>query len=152
RVEKIEVGQLLRQLVGVGQPGRVVLGRVARDRYRRVDSLLERGARKIRGAGVAAAHLRTVAEVHRDAERAVAVVLDGVGLALAHRDREAVRLGHVAVAAAGAGVFGALKHRLREALQLGAVEGEAGVPRRGLPRHMPRYDIARWSTKSSAKR
>jgi len=45
---------------------------------------------------MAAAHLGPIAEIDRDADRAVAVVLDGIGLALAHRDGETVGLGDFA--------------------------------------------------------
>src|SRR5207244_3328575 len=75
------------------------------------------------------------AAVHRHAERAVAVVLDGVGFALAHRHREAVGLAQIAVAAARAGQLRALEDDPREAAQLGRIDVEA----RG-SLHEARYD------------
>src|SRR5512145_396770 len=94
------------------------------DRRRGVDRLLERGAREIRRAGMTAAHFGPITQVHRDADRAVAVVLDGVGAALAHRDREPVALRHVAVAGARAGAARAFQRRMREAIQLCALAAE----------------------------
>src|SRR5213592_3809514 len=58
-------------------------------------------------------------------------MLDGVGLAVAHRHREAVRLGDVAIAAVCAGVPGALQHHLREAAQFAGVAAETVALRHG---------------------
>src|SRR5437870_2172261 len=58
-------------------------------------------------------------------------MLDGVGLAFAHRHREAVRLGDVAIAAVCAGVPGALQHHLREAAQFAGVAAETVALRHG---------------------
>src|SRR5436190_1984130 len=58
-------------------------------------------------------------------------MLDGVGLAFAHRHREAVRLGDVAIAAVCAGVPCALQHHLREAAQLAGVAAETVALRHG---------------------
>src|SRR6266404_9895145 len=97
---------------------------MARDGERCIDRLLERRTREVGGAGVAAAHFGTLAQVDRDADAAVAVMLDGVGLAFAHRHREAIGLGHIAIAAVRAGAPGALQHYLREAAQLAGVAAE----------------------------
>ena len=132
---------------GVGQAGAVVLGGVARDGERGVDRLLERRAREVRGAGVPAARLRPLAEIHRDAERAVAVVLDGVGLALAHRDREAVAL-------ATRRSRSRSRRRAARARAPPARGSRSSAGRQLKPWRfgMARYDNSRWMTKSSAKR
>src|SRR5436190_1176489 len=96
-----------------------------------IDRLLQRRAGEIRRAGVAAAHLRPFAEIDGDADAAVAVMLDGVGLAFAHRHRQAIRLGDVAIAAVCAGVPGALQHHLREAAQFTGVAAETVALRHG---------------------
>src|SRR5207248_2813710 len=80
RMEEIQVFRMLGEALGLRQPGAVVLRRVPRDGERGVHRLLERRARDIRRAGVAAAHLGAFAEIDRNADRAVAVVLDGIGL------------------------------------------------------------------------
>src|SRR5438093_790442 len=58
-------------------------------------------------------------------------MFDGVGLAFAHRHREAIGLGDVAIAAVCAGVPGALQHHLREAAQLAGVAAETVALRHG---------------------
>src|SRR2546428_8992703 len=58
-------------------------------------------------------------------------MLDGVGLAFAHRHREAIGLGDVAIAAVCAGVPGALQHHLREAAQFAGVAAETVALRHG---------------------
>ena len=63
RMEQVEVARsLLRrgQVGGVGQPGRRILGREARDVVGGAHRLLERGAREVGAAGVAA----PLADVH----------------------------------------------------------------------------------------
>src|SRR4051794_3549794 len=102
-MEEIEVRRLLCDELRVRQPGAVVLGRVARYGEGGVDRLLERRARDIGSARVAAPHFRPLAEVNRDADGAVAVVLDRVGFARPHRDGETMGFRYFALAAAGAG-------------------------------------------------
>jgi ribosome-associated protein len=58
-------------------------------------------------------------------------VLNGIRLALAHRNRQAVAFGHLAVGAAGTGVPGVLEHRLREAAKLAGLAGKTMVLRHG---------------------
>ena len=108
---------------------------------------------KIRGAGVAAARVRALAEIHRDADALVAVVLDRFGLVLAHRHRQPVALGDLALAGRGAGAPRRVEHRLRELPQLRRRIGEA--PAAGRMRDltdMARYHSKRWKPKSSAGR
>jgi hypothetical protein len=76
-------------------------------------------------------HAGALAEVHRDADRAVAVMLEGIGSTLAHRDRKAVALRDIAIAAAGAGAARALERRVGEAFQLCALAAETVALRHG---------------------
>ena len=71
------------QALRVRQARRLVGRRVARDRACRFHRALDRLARQVRRAGVAAA----LAEVHGDAQALVAVVFDGLDFAAAHGDR-----------------------------------------------------------------
>ena len=80
---------------------------------------------------MAAAHLRPLAQIDGHADRAVAVVLDGIGLALAHRDGEAVGLGDFAFRALRAARFRALEHDLRQVAQRLRSETEAVALRHG---------------------
>ena len=80
---------------------------------------------------MAAPRLRPVAEINRDADALVAVVLDGFGLVLAYRDRQAVALGDLAFARARARALRRVEHRLREFLELRGRVGEAVVLRHG---------------------
>src|SRR5512138_3471366 len=80
---------------------------------------------------MSAAHFRPLAEIDRDADRAVAVVLDGVGLAAAHRDGEAVGFGHFAVAAARAGALRAREHLLSHLAKRSRGERETVALRHG---------------------
>src|SRR5690606_17871940 len=83
---------------------------------------------------MAAAGPGPLADVHRDADAAVAVMLDDIGLALAHRDAQAVALRDVAIAGGGADVPGARQHELRELAQ---VLGAAAEAARGGRRRPP---------------
>ena len=73
------------QAVGVGQAGGAVLGGEAGDVPGGAHRLLDRGGREVGAARVAA----PLTGIDGDADRLVAVALDVLGLALAHRDREA---------------------------------------------------------------
>ena len=87
-MEEVEVRRLAAEKARViGKPRRIVIGGVARDRACRFHGALDRLRRKVGGARVAAA----LAEIDRDAEALVAVVLDGLDLAAAHRHRLAYR-------------------------------------------------------------
>src|SRR5438477_2490356 len=96
-----------------------------------IDRLLERRGRDIRGARVAAPHFRPLAEVNRDADGPVAVVLDGFGLAFAHRDGKAVAFRHFALATACAGSLRACKHLLGHVVELRRIEGKPVALRHG---------------------
>ena len=103
RVVEIEIGHVLRQTVGVGQAGRLVLGGVARDGERLFDRAFQRRFRQVRGRGVAA----PLADVDGDAGALVLVVLDGLDLALAHADALSDTLGNLGVGGGGA-LFGCM--------------------------------------------
>ena len=106
----------------VGQAGRRVLGGEAGDVVRGAHRLLERGQREVRGARVAA----PLADVDRDRERLVAVALDVLGLALAHRDRQAHAFGNLGDRVAGAERLRRGEGRFDEVLELVSGVGEAG--------------------------
>jgi len=80
---------------------------------------------------MAAAHLRAIAEVDGDANGAVAVVLDRVGLSFPHRHGEAVRFGKFAVAAARARAARAREHLLGHVAKLGGIKRETVALRHG---------------------
>src|SRR4051812_43987552 len=80
---------------------------------------------------MAAPDFRALAEVDGDADRAVAIVLDGVRLSFTHRHREAVGFRHLAVAAARAAALGAPEHLLRHVAKLCGVEREPVALRHG---------------------
>ncbi len=94
---QIEIGQIARQQVGIGQPGAVVGGREARDRERRLHRVPHRLRREVRGAGMTA----LLAEVDGDAHALVAVVLDGLHLTSAHGDVLAEALADFGLGGAG---------------------------------------------------
>jgi hypothetical protein len=124
-MEKIEVGNLTREQRGVRQTGAVVLRGVTRDRERGTHRLLERGRREVGGAGVAAPRVRALADVNRDADALVAVVLDRLDRALAHGYRQAAAFGNVALAGARAQPLCVPDDRGGELLQLRGAVGEA---------------------------
>ena len=90
-VIEVEVRESPGQPIGVGQPGGGILGGVARDRQRLVDGGAHGVRREVGGARVAA----PLPDVHGEADALVAVVGDGLDLALAHGDALADRLRHV---------------------------------------------------------
>src|SRR3954464_15142771 len=75
-----------------------------------------------------AAHARALADIDGDAYAAIAVVLDHVGLALAHRDGEAERFRHLAIAAVRARALCALEHDACEIAQLIGRTAETARP------------------------
>src|SRR4051812_29936646 len=131
RVEKIEILGRFCQQFRFRQACAVILCGVTRNRQGRIHRLLERRARKVGGTGMAAPDFRALAEVDGDADRAVAIVLDSVGLAFTHRHREAVGFRHLAVATAGAGALGAPNYLLRHVAKLCGVEREPVALRHG---------------------
>ena len=108
-----------RKRPGIRQASSRVLCRVARDMPGRLDSLAQRGGRKIRGRRRAA----SLTGEHRDIHGAVPGLLDGFHLASPHGDGKTLRLGHF-----GGGIGCAQLGRLRqrtgdEILEDGAVLG-----------------------------
>ncbi len=86
-VEEVEVaagGAGVGEVLGIGQAGGGVLGGEAGDVVGGAHGLLERRRREVGAARVAA----PLADIDGDADRLVAVALDVLGLALAHRDRQ----------------------------------------------------------------
>ena len=79
---EIEIGDVARQALGIGEPGGGILGGVARDRERLGDGGVDGLGREIGGARVAA----PLSDVHGDADALVAVVRDRLDFAAAHRD------------------------------------------------------------------
>ena len=108
-VIKIQVGNVARQGFGLDQPGVGILGRVARDGAGLLHRLAHRRRGQVRGARRALA----LAEVHRDTQAAVALVLDGVDFAQPHAHREPLAHRDVGLA-------------LRCALPARLLESEAG--------------------------
>ena len=130
-MEQVEVARQRlaeRQVVGVGQAGGRVFGGEARDVVGGAHRLLERRAREIGGARVAAA----LADVDRDADRLVAVALDVFDLALAHRDRQPGAFRHLDAGIARAELLREMQARLRRAAGTARAIREAGI------------DVARW--------
>jgi len=87
-MEQIEVARddcTRREVLHVGQACGRVFGSEACDVVRGFHGLLKGSGREVGRARVAAA----LAHVDRDAHRLVAVAFDVLGLALAHRDRQA---------------------------------------------------------------
>src|SRR5688500_7694042 len=130
-MEKIELGRLARERLGVGQPGAIILRGMPRDGRGRLDRLADGVGGKIGSAGMAAPRLRALAPVHGHPDAAVAVVLYRVGEPLAHRDAEAVAFGNLALGAAGAGAARVLEHRLGETAKLAGLAAKAVVLRHG---------------------
>ena len=111
------------QVGRVGQAGRRVLGREARNVVGRLHRLLDRRARKVRRAGIATA----LADIDGDAERLVAIALDVLEFAHARRHRQAHPFRHLGAGIAGTG---AAAHRQRvfdDLPELVAGVGKAGV-------------------------
>src|SRR5262245_21880209 len=83
---QVEIRYVARQLLGIREPGAVVLGRVPRDVAGLLDGLGHRARRQVRGTRRTLA----LAEVDGDAHAAIALVLDGLDLAETHRRRESL--------------------------------------------------------------
>ena len=126
-VIQVEVGLIAREELGLRQPGTIVLGGVACDGNGRFHSLAQRGGREIRGAGMAALHVRPRAEVDRDADALVAIVLERVDGALAHGHREAEALRHVAFARSRAELPRMVEEDLRKLAHLGIAVGKTVI-------------------------
>jgi hypothetical protein len=90
------------QVVGIGQAGGRVFGGEAGDVVGRLHRLAQRRGGEVRGAGVAAA----LAQVDAHAQRLVAVALDVLEFALAHRHRQAHAFGDLGAGVAGAQLAG----------------------------------------------
>ncbi|MNT34762.1 hypothetical protein D3C72_1707600 [compost metagenome] len=89
RMEQVQVLRVLLEQVFLGQPGAIVLGGEAGDVVGGLGRGAQRRRREIGRAGVAA----PLADHHRHANHLVAVLLDRLHLALAHRHRQAAAFG-----------------------------------------------------------
>ena len=102
RVEQVQVAvarrRRLRHVVGIRQTGGGIFGGEARDVVGGPHRLLERRAREVGRARIAA----PLPDVDGDADRLVAVALDVLDLALAHRYRQADSLRDLGRRVAGA--------------------------------------------------
>ena len=99
---EIQIRKLARHGLRVGEARTFVAGGVARNRAGLGHGQLHGRSAQIRGAGRALA----VSEIHRDRHAAVAVVLDGVDLAQAHRDGQSLLDAGVGVGGRGTGGLG----------------------------------------------
>ncbi|MNC86975.1 hypothetical protein D3C83_26680 [compost metagenome] len=77
------------------------------------------------------ARIRALAEIHRDADALVEVVLDRLGLVPAHGDRQPVALGNLAFAGRGARALCRIQYELGELLELRLGVGKAILLRHG---------------------
>src|SRR6267378_319891 len=119
------------------EPRALVLGGEARDRQGRLHRVAHRAWGKIRGARVAF----PLAYVHRHREALVAVVFDGLDLALAYRHRLTVAVGALGFTGARA-FFNGVRQGIRgDALQRVEIVGEAAWGHAGTQRER-RYDIS----------
>ena len=80
RMPQIQIRDVAREQLGIGQPGAIVGRGEARDRQRGVHGIAHRLRRKIGAAGVPL----LLADIDRDAHALVTVVLYGFDLAAAH--------------------------------------------------------------------
>ena len=101
-VIKIQIGNLARQRVGVGQSGAWIGRRVLRNRRGLHHRFVHRRRPQVGGARRA---LR-LTEVDRDRQAAIAVVFDGIDLAQSHGHRQAALQAHVCLGLARAGALG----------------------------------------------
>ena len=153
RVKKVEVA---RRRVAAGHVGHVrqtcgrVLGGEARDVECGPHRLLERGARIVRRARVAA----PLPEVDRDAQRLVTIALDVFEVALAHRHRQPGALGHfnagVARAQAARESERILDQLLEGLARVGKAVRRGGLGRTGKAGHgIALQRPRRWSTRGA---
>lgn len=125
-VEQIQVTLGFRQshhVVRVGQAGRRVFRREAGNVVGRLHGLRDGRRGKVGGAGIAA----PLTQIDRDAQGLVAVALDVLQLALAHRDRQATALGDFGARGAGANLPGVVQGLVHQALEGGAAVAEAAL-------------------------
>ena len=112
-VEQIQIGNLDRQSVGVGQTGAGILGGVAGDFVGGRDGLAERPEIEVAAARMTAPG----ADVDRNAHALVAGLFDGLDPSAAHIDIEPDILGNVHRASARAEILGAPNDRFGDRLQ-----------------------------------
>jgi len=124
-VEQMEVGKLVGHVLGVGQAGHRVFGGEAGDVVGCLHRLAHRVGRKI-GSGRVAAPL---AQVDRDAQRLVAVALDVLQFALAHRHAQARAFGHLHAGVCRAQLPGVAQRHVGQGFELrpGVLEAGAGL-------------------------
>ena len=108
RVIQVEIGVIARQHVRIRQARTVVFCGVAGNRQCRIHRVAHRLRRKIRSAGIAA----LLADIDGDAQAFVAVIFDGLHLALAHRDGLAETHRNFGGGGCCAALFGIIQHVL----------------------------------------
>ena len=101
---EIEIGNVARQLFGIGEARAFVFGGVARDVAGLFDGFGHGARRQVGGAGRALA----LAEVHRDAHAAIALVFDGLDFAQPDRGRQALLQADIGFGLGGAQLAGQL--------------------------------------------
>ena len=122
--KQLQVGPLLLRPGNIGlvrQCGKRVFGGETGNVKRGLHRLLDGGQGKVGGAGIATA----LTQVHRDAERFVAVALYVFQLTLAHRHAQAAALGGVRSGIGGAQFFGMGDGRVHQAFKKRAAVTEA---------------------------
>ena len=120
RMPQVEIGNVAREHVLVRESGAIVGCREARDRQRGIHRVAHRLRREIGGAGVPA----LLADVDRDADALVAVVLDGFDLAPAHRHGLADAFAHLGLGGARAALRGVIEHVPGDLPELVGAEGK----------------------------
>ena len=124
-MEQVQVGLLVASgdVLGVGQPGHRVFGGEAGDVVSGLHRLLHRRAGKVGGAGIAAA----MPDVHRDAQRLVAVAFHVFQFALAHRHAQAAAFGGLGAGVGRAQFSGMGQGGVHQLLEESSAVGENGV-------------------------
>jgi len=127
-VEQVEIEVAVGHIGRVGQAGHGVFGGEAGDVISGLHRLAHRSGGEIGGGRVAA----FLAQVHRDAQRLVAVALHVLQLALAHRHAQAGAFGHLGGGIGRAELSGVRQGEIDQFFKLaaGVLEtGERGVGR-----------------------
>ncbi len=112
---EIEIGDVTRQLVGIGKARAFVFGGVARDVAGLLDGLGHGARRQVGGAGGPLA----LAEVDRDAHAAIALVFDGFDFPQADGGSQSFLQADVGFGLGGAQLAGQLQRFGNDALELG---------------------------------
>ena len=119
---QIEIGNIPREQLGIGE-ARAIVGRgEARDRQRGVDGV----ANRLRGKVGAARVTALLADIDRDADALVAVVFDRFHLAAAHGHGLSEAFAHLGFGGGRAARLRVIENARRELAQLVGGVGKAG--------------------------